>query len=60
MAAAGNLSSGEGLWFWIVIITGEYVREITAESVEKLHINPKNLLWITFQRLRTFLFSASA
>lgn len=49
---------GEGLWFWIVIITGNMCAKPMQNLVKRLHIDPKNLLWITFQRLRTFfLFS---
>ena len=46
---------GEGLWFWAVIITGNMCSKSLQKLVQKLRINPKNLLWITFQRLRTFL-----
>lgn len=46
---------GEGLWFWIVIISGNMCGKSLQKLVQKLHINPKNILWITFQRLRTFL-----
>lgn len=46
---------GEGLWFWIVIITGNMCGKSLQKLMRKLHIDPKNILWITFQRLRTFL-----
>lgn len=45
---------GEGLWFWIVIITGNMCSKPLQKLNQKLHINPQNILWITFQRLRTF------
>ena len=45
---------GEGLWFWIVIFPGNICGKSLQNLLKKLHINPKNLLWITFQRLRTF------
>lgn len=45
---------GEGLWFWIVIITGNMCSKSLQKLNQKLHINPQNILWITFQRLRTF------
>jgi D-alanyl-lipoteichoic acid acyltransferase DltB (MBOAT superfamily) len=45
---------GEGLWFWLVIISGNLCGKGLQQLVKKLHINPKNILWITFQRLRTF------
>lgn len=45
---------GEGLWFWVVIITGNMCGKSLQNLLKKLHINPKNLWWITFQRLRTF------
>ncbi|MDD6811853.1 MAG: hypothetical protein PUD93_08315 [Lachnospiraceae bacterium] len=46
---------GEGLWFWLVIISGNMCGKSLQKLVQKLHINPKNIFWITFQRLRTFL-----
>lgn len=45
---------GEGLWFWIVIITGNMCSKSLQKLNQRLHINPQNILWITFQRLRTF------
>lgn len=45
---------GEGLWFWIVIITGNMCSKSLQKFNQRLHINPKNILWVTFQRLRTF------
>lgn len=49
---------GEGLWFWLIIITGNMCSKSLQKLVKKLHINVKNPLWIAFQRLRTFvLFS---
>lgn len=46
---------GEGLWFWLVIICGNMCSKSFQKMVQKLQINPKNFLWITFQRARTFL-----
>lgn len=46
---------GEGLWFWLVIISGNMCSKGFKRLTELLHINPKNILWITFQRLRTFV-----
>lgn len=46
---------GEGLWFWLIIISGNMCSKSFQKMVKKLHINPKNILWITFQRARTFL-----
>lgn len=49
---------GEGIWFWLVIITGNMCAKPLQKLMKKLRINPKSLWWITFQRLRTFfLFS---
>lgn len=49
---------GEGIWFWLVIITGNMCGRSLQNLMKKLHINPKSLWWITFRRLRTFfLFS---
>ena len=49
---------GEGLWFWLIIITGNMCSKSLQKLVKKLHIHVKNPLWIAFQRLRTFvLFS---
>lgn len=45
---------GEGLWFWIVIITGNMCGKSLQQLGQKLRINPKSIVWITFQRLRTF------
>lgn len=45
---------GEGLWFWIVIITGNMCSKSLQKINQRLHINPKNMIWVTFQRLRTF------
>ncbi len=45
---------GEGLWFWIVIITGNMCGKSLQKLNQKLHIDSQNILWITFQRLRTF------
>lgn len=46
---------GEGLWFWLVIISGNMCGKFLQELIKKLHINTGNIFWITFQRLRTFL-----
>lgn len=46
---------GEGLWFWLVIISGNMSGKFLQNLVKKLHIHTGNIFWITFQRLRTFL-----
>lgn len=46
---------GEGLWFWLAVIFGNMFSKELKSLTQLLHINPKNILWITFQRLRTFL-----
>ncbi len=46
---------GEGLWFWLVIISGNMCAKSLQKLVKKMKINPENVLWMTFQRLRTFL-----
>lgn len=45
---------GEGLWFWLVIITGNMCSKPLQKLTGKLHIHEKSVWWITFQRLRTF------
>lgn len=46
---------GEGLWFWAVIILGNMCGKSLQKLKSSLHIKPESLLFLTFQRLRTFV-----
>lgn len=46
---------GEGLWFWVVIITGNMCGKSLQKLNQKLGVKKDSLVWITFQRLRTFV-----
>ena len=46
---------GEGLWFWVVIITGNMCGKSLQKLNQRLGVKKDSLVWITFQRLRTFV-----
>ena len=46
----------EGIWFWFVIVIGEWCSPITKKLTSK--IDQENYFWILFQRVRTLMIYA--
>lgn len=46
----------EGVWFWLVIVVGEWCSPITKKITSK--IDSENYFWILFQRVRTLAIYA--
>lgn len=46
---------GEGLWFWLIIVLGQVLEPFFVNIKKYLHINESNIVWKTFQRLRTII-----
>lgn len=46
----------EGIWFWLVIVIGEWCSPVTKKLTSK--IDSENFFWITFQRVRTLMIYA--
>lgn len=44
----------QGLWFWMVIVLGQMLKEPFGIWKKKLHINEKSFMWQAFQVVRTF------
>lgn len=45
----------EGVWFWLVIVIGEWISPFTKKLTSKFE---ENYFWILFQRIRTILIYA--
>lgn len=49
---------GVGLWFWVVIVTGELFSPVFVRAAKRLHVNMECFSFRLFQRLRTFAIVA--
>jgi len=47
--------AGEGWWYFIIIVSGQILKPLFEKTENKLKINSESNIWITFQRVRTFL-----
>lgn len=51
---------GSGLFFFVMIVGSQILEPVWKWLIKLLHINTKSIVWLTWQRIRTFiLFSAS-
>ena len=48
----------EGVWFWLVIVAGEWCAPLFKKGFEKIKFNTENSYWVLFQRARTLLIYA--
>lgn len=49
---------GSGLFFFLMIFTGQLLEPFWKWLIKILHINTKSIIWITWQRIRTFVLFA--
>lgn len=52
---------GEGIWFWLVIVSGQILEPWLKKFVQKCRIHTEGILWHNFQCIRTtFIYAVGA